>query len=578
MCFTIALGRLYYLHVHEQSKLEQIAENNRKQFSVLAAKRGNIVDSSGNLLATTKSSITIGVDPHSADSTDIAKIKKLSKYLNVPVQVIIAKFDKKFISGSHSKELKKCRWQKLASSIDEDVYKQIKALKIKGVYGNRKFERTYPGGSLASHLIGFINKEGNSVMGTERFMDYYLRGQDGWRETERDGRKREIAQFRTREVQAKDGLNIRLTIDQVIQSAIEEELKVIAEKYTPKGATIIVSEPKTGYILGMGNYPDFDPNSFWKSPIDSHRNRALSDIFEPGSTFKIVPTSAALNEKIVKVNDRFNCSLEKVKYKGRSVKLPSDHHKYKMLSVKDIVIKSSNRGAALMGMMVGENKMYEYARAFGFGTRTNLGLSGEVSGILHPVKKWDGLTITRLPMGHAIGVTAMQIHNAMAVIANHGVLMKPTVFKQVFDDSNRPIIAFSPKVKHRVVSTITADAMVDMLKEVTKEGGTASMAGIKGFEVAGKTGTTQKIINGRYSKNHHVASFIGFLPANDPRIVITVIVDDANSRGIAYGGSIAGPSFKNIAKQVIRHMGILPSPSRVQSIAANQTSITPPGL
>ena len=422
LMFSGLMGRLVYLQAVKHEEYSKIANGNRKSSLTLSARRGNILDSRGNPLAITQPRIELGADPQLIEEEDYPKIK-------------------------------------LADSIGEDVYENVKKLKIPGVYGNRNYTRMYPGGNLASHVLGFLQKDGTPVTGVERYMDYYLSGQDGWKETERDGERRELLQFETQNVSPQDGLNVQLTLDLFIQNLVEEQINEIGEIYSPSSATIIVSEPNTGYILAMSNYPNFDLNSSGKAAIATMRNRAITDVMEPGSTFKLIPISAALNEKIVTVENRFDCNIRSVSYRGRTLKLPSDHRNYGELTLGGILKKSSNRGAACIGIRLGEKSLYEYARAFGYGQKTGIGLTGEVSGIVHPVEKWDSLTITRFPIGYAVGATPIQIHNAMATVANYGILMQPQVIRQITDSKGKSIISFRPKAKRRVVSVDTSKKM-----------------------------------------------------------------------------------------------------------------------
>ena len=561
--FCVLIGRLFYLHVWEQEALLEHVESNRKMVQIVEARRGNIVDNRGNLLATTHTTIDLGVDPQSARETDQEKFTELANLIDQPLEKVIRAIETKTRRGSdHAQAVSLIKWAYLAKGLDEDTYDKVRELGIKGVYGNRKYSRTYPSGKLAAHVLGYVNHEETPVTGVERFFDYYLRGQDGWRETERDGRRRELAQFRAREVAPADGLNVALSVDLMVQHIVEQEVARLAAEYNPESVSVIVSEPSTGAVMAMANYPTYDPNEFYntkKYPIDSQRNRALTDLIEPGSTFKIVPAAAALNEGIVAPEDIFQTGVERVSYKGRSLKLPSDHHTYDSLSMHDIVVKSSNRGAAHLGLILGENRLHDYAEAFGFGEKTGFDLGGEVSGTLHSVKNWDGLTITRLPMGHAVSATPMQIHGAMSVIANKGVLMEPLIAERVFDAVGNDIVHFSPKAKRRVVSTEVAQTVADMLVDVVGKDGTARKAAIDNYSVAGKTGTTQKIVNGKYSRQHHVASFSGFFPANKPALVITVVVDEPQLKGVGYGGSVSAPAFRNIAEACIAYLGIRPS-------------------
>lgn len=569
--FCVLLGRLFYLHVWDQESLLQYLEGNRKTFNLIEARRGDIVDARGNLLAVTRTSYNIGVDPQSVRADDREKIPQLARLIGRPAGEIEAAFDTKYrIGEDNSKEAQLIRWTPLLKEANEAVNEAVAALKIRGIYSNQSHSRAYPAGQLAAHVLGYVNKEETAVTGVERYFDYYLRGQDGWRESERDGRRRELAQFRGREVDASDGLNIELTIDQMVQHIVETEITRIAQEYQPEGISVIVSQAATGAILAMANYPSYDPNEFYdtrKYPISSQRNRALTDVFEPGSTFKIVPAAAALNEGIVRPTDVFSTGLARVSYQGRMLSLPSDHHYYESLSMQEVVVKSSNRGAAHLGLLLGEQRLHDYAAAFGFGEKTGCDLGGEVAGTLHRVSNWDGLTITRLPMGHAVSATPMQVHAAMSVIANDGILMEPMLAKRIFDRAGQDVLRFSPKAKRRVVSADVADTMSQMLVDVVGENGTARRAAIENYQVAGKTGTTQKIVDGRYSNRHHVASFSGFFPADRPQLVITVVVDDPQLDGVGYGGVIAAPAFRNIAEACIAYLGIRPSHNREDFLA-----------
>lgn len=554
-------GRLVYLQVFKANDFTGVANGTRKNIVTLKARRGDVVDCKGNLLATTRTVIDIGVDPQAIEKDDIGKLLQLAKILNIEPQFIEKAVGKKIKKGNEfDGEFKKVRWVKLKEGVSQKIYNKVKELEISGVYGNYKHSRLYPGNKLASHLLGFVNKEGLAVMGTEKFADYYLKGQDGWKVSEKDGKRREMPQFRSLEVVPSDGLNVELSIDWFIQDMVEKELARIVEDYDPIGASMIVSQPTTGAILAMANVPDFDPNFYNESELSSQRNRALTDLYEPGSTFKIVSVSGCLNEGIVKGDDIIDCSVGVLNRGHKRYRLPSDHHPLGRISVSTIVQKSSNRGAAQMGILLGSKKLYDYCKLFGFGEKSGIGFGGERKGILHHPRNWDGLTITRLPMGHAVSTTPMQIHCAMATIANGGILMKPKFINRVFDKNGKTITQFNTKPKRRVVTNQVAKSLTEMLVSVVSNEGTAKNAKIDGFNIAGKTGTTQKLINGKYSHKHHVGSFVGYFPAEDPQIVLTVVVDEAKmKRGLlGYGGTVAAPAFKNVAKKIISYLGITP--------------------
>ena len=558
LCFSVIAGRLYYLHVVQADELAQIALENRRQVEVLEARRGNILDRRGNPLAVNRSYRQIGADPQMLRDEDREKWWQLALLLELPYPELVHRLEQRHrpVSGSFPEEIRLVRWVKLHDGVDEELYEEIMDLGIRGVYGNRYYRRHYPSKQLASHLIGFVNREGDAAMGAEHYFDFYLRGRPGWRVTERDGRRRELVQFRSREVAAKDGFHVKLSIDAVIQHMVERELEEVADKFNPEGISIIVSDPRTGEILGLGNYPGFDLNEFNRVPQDHLRNRAVTDVLEPGSTFKIIPAAASLEEGLVEPDTVFDCSITHMKFGNYRARLPRDVSRNGELTVAGIVARSSNVGAVHLAAELGRDRLYEYSRRFGFGQRTEFPFIGEVRGTLHPVNRWDGLTITRLPIGHAVNATPLQIHQAMATIANDGERMQPVVARSIVDREGETIFSFEPKSVGQVVSPETARTLAIMLERAASSEGTARRADIPGYEVAGKTGTTRKIIDGRYSNRHHTASFSGFFPATRPRVVITVIVDNPRYDGLSYGGVVAAPSFRNLAEQLISYKGI----------------------
>lgn len=620
VCFGGLGTRLVWLHVINRDEYLRSIGKARHEVIVEKARRGDILDARGAILATSRSLIVLGVDPSSLVETKKEKAKwpKLAALIGVPLPELEKIFTTKFrepvpanpaaaaspVTGSAGlvfnltppaavvtapvkpalqvwiddpdgdpaaveKGRVKIEWAKLKEGISESLYAEIEQLGVRGVYGQRDYRRVYPHNQLASHVIGFVNFKQQPATGIERYADFYLRGQDGWREGERDGRRRELAQFRTRDVPRADGYQVTLTIDANVQDMVEQELATIAAKYQPLKATIIVSDPRTGFILGLGNYPTFDPNTYNQIPKEEQgrmRNIALTDIYDPGSVFKIVAATAALQEGAVRPGETFDCNLASIDYRGKSRSLPDDdHHFDHRLTVAEIIAHSSNRGAAQLAMRVGEEKFYAYARAFGFGQRTGLPGGHEEPGILNPPSKWDGLTITRMPMGQSVSATVLQMHQAMSVVAAGGAFLQPQVIQRVRDESGETVYRYGPVVARRVMSTETARTLARMLMGVATTEGTAPEAAIAGFEVAGKTGTSQKLeeitlADGTkkkfYSKTHHVASFVGFFPASNPQVVISVVVDDADAHalnGVAYGAKVAAPSFKRLGEQLISY-------------------------
>ena len=568
--FIAVLVRLANLQLVDRGELAEESERIRTKFEVIEAKRGNIYDQRHNLLVATNMVWQVGVDPESLDPEDKPNWPKLAQLLGIPYQEMHPRMEPgvRVVDGVETR----IRWRTLADDITEAGYEEISALQIDGVYGNLHYKRVYPGKTNAAHVLGFVNKELQPVTGVELAMDFYLSGQKGWLETEYDGKRQEMVQFRKRQVDPVDGFHVFLTLDLMVQHVIDMELRKIADM-RPDGATIIVSDPSNGFILGLGNWPNYDPNEFYdtkKYPLSHRRNLAITDIYEPGSTFKIVPISAALSEEIVYPDRQIDCSLDRVRYQNRIISLPGDYKDFGLLTVRNVVAYSSNRGSAYIGMMLGDQRLYRYARAFGFGEKTGLPLSGEVAGILHKPSQWDGLTISRMPMGHAVACTPLQTHMAMTVMANDGVLMEPRIISRVEDTEGNTIVEFQPKAKRRVISSRAALDMSEFLVKAVGSGGTAQNANIPGIEVAGKTGTTQKIMkNGQYSHNEHVASFAGFFPARNPLVAITVVIDNPKTRFTAYGGRVAAPVFKRVAEQLIHIRGISPN-SPMRSIALDE--------
>lgn len=595
-CFMGVGVRLVFLQVVDRETLLQFVEKARRQIVVEHARRGTILDSHGNLLATSRSELTLAVDPWmlvdylTEEKNDARRARKrvdqeakraqFAALLDMPAAEMEKIFEPKMRSVALEKDKKdgtpdglvKDRWIKLREGVDEPTFAKIQALNVQGLSFERVYRRVYPSGGLAAHVIGYLNKEGNPVTGAEHNFDLYLKGQDGWIESEKDGARRELAQFRTREVPVQDGNDVVLTIDSVVQHIIEDELKTIAAKFNPHFATIIASDPQTGAILGMANYPSFDLNEYSKAPVEAQRNYAITDRIEPGSTFKIVAVGAALDQGLVTPQTEFDCGSPTIDYKGRTIKLPKEDEVYGMLSVANIVAHSSNRGAAQLAMLMGEDKFYQYAQKFGFGQKTKFQLGSEVHGTLAPPSQWDGLTISRMPMGHSVDATPLQIHMAMSAVANGGALLRPQIIKEIRDSEGKVIRTFDPEKREQVIKPSTAALLAQLLTGVVKVG-TAKGFDIDGFEIAGKTGTTQKLIDGKYVTNRHTGSFVGFFPASRPQIVLSVIVDDGKvttGDRTAWGRVVAAPAFHHIAEQLIQYFEIKPVTPGSRNLLAMQ--------
>ena len=578
--------RLVHLHVIDRDRLTRYVDKARRQIVVESARRGDILDARGQILATSRPLIVLGVDPQALRPEDEARWPELARLLKLPLSEIQSAFRTKTrpilrsagvpakatavpADGAEepAKTESEIRWVKLSESIDEPTYDRVVALGIKGVYAPpRSYTRVYPNDELAAHVVGFVNKENIAVQGVERWADFYLRGQEGWRESEKDGKRQELPQFRTREVPASHGYTVVLSLDSFIQHMAEEELSRIVALFNPLKATIIVSDASSGFVLAMANAPTFNLNTYGTlvgEEASRMRNIAVADMLEPGSTFKIVAASGALNDGKVDLAQHFDCTMERFEYRGRSIDMPDEAHTFDhALTVSEIISRSSNKGAAQLGMILGEQRLYEYTKAFGFGEYTGFpALYPETPGMFAHYSKWRGTDITRIPIGHTIAATPLQIHYAMGVIASGGELLRPQVVREVRDSHGETIYSFVKAVRRRVLEANTAKAVAKMLHRVTLVGeGNAPEAAIPQFEVAGKTGTSQKIVDGRYSSQHHIGSFVGFFPASRPEVVISIIVDDGRvpAGGLAYGRAVAAPSFKRIGEKLAQYLRITP--------------------
>jgi cell division protein FtsI/penicillin-binding protein 2 len=426
----------------------------------------------------------------------------------------------------------------------------------------------YPNQALAAHVLGYVDMDESGQDGIERSFNSKLAGVRGWRLTETDRPGREVVPLREQDVEPRDGLDVVLTIDSVVQHVVESALAEAMEKHSPVSISGMVVRPRTGEILAMATLPNFDPNNREGSAearrngegsAEARRNRVIADVAEPGSTFKIVVVSGALNEGVVRLSDTFDCEHGHFYFAGCHL---HDHGSHGVLSVENIITHSSNIGAAKIGIKMGENRLYDYVRNFGFGTRTGLPLPGEVSGIVHPVKKWSKVSIAQIPMGQGIAVTGLQMTMAMSAIANRGALMRPMIVDRLEDSDHKVVAKYVPQRMRQVVTEPTAEQMVKALKTVVSSEGTAAKAALAHFTVAGKTGTAQKSGGpSGYLKDKVFASFIGFFPADNPEVCISVMMDEPKHEH--FGGQIAAPVFKQIAESVANYLNIRPEDGEV---------------
>jgi cell division protein FtsI/penicillin-binding protein 2 len=547
--FTVFSARLIHLHVAKHDEYSRLAAQKHLTRQIIHAKRGMILDRNGEILAT-----NLPVRTVFADASRIKKSEALAalvaSHLGLDEKEVLEKFStvKKYIV------LKREVPEETAVALWNDMQKQ----KLRGIFSEQDAVRIYPNGEVLGHVLGFLNHEGKAVQGVELSMESQLAGKDGYRFIERDRTGREIVLYRGIEEEPEHGKNVRLTIDMGLQSIVEEELDAAYKDLKPETANAVLVDPKTGAVLAMACRPCFNPNEPGKAQPEQMKNRAIIDMVEPGSTFKIVVASGALNEGKVDEKTTIFCENGRFAYGGRILK---DHHGYGNMDVHEILVKSSNIGSAKMALMMGGDKFYEYVRRFGFGERLGIELPGEIPGLVHPPTRWDKLTITRMPMGHSIAVTPLQITMGMAVIANGGHLMAPRIVQSVEKENGEVVLKKEPTVMREVVPEKTAHYVSQALIGVTEPGGTAAFARVNGFQVAGKTGTAQKVSpHGGYAAGKYVVSFVGFMPAEDPKFVLLVMVDDAKiASNLNYGGLVAAPIFSRIAERAARHLDLTPT-------------------
>ncbi|MFH1776358.1 MAG: penicillin-binding transpeptidase domain-containing protein [Candidatus Omnitrophota bacterium] len=535
---SLILCRLYFIQVISSHTYQRIADSQQKISIILPSFRGAIYDCKFHKLAE-----TLNVDSLYAAACQVTDKQKIA-------QILSEVFEKKqtFYFEKLSRD-KMFVW--LERKMSGDKTELIKRLCLTGLGLIKEGKRFYPNKSLAAHIIGFSGIDNNGLEGLELYYDEYLCGKPGRRSVLGDARRRFLPAYEYEYRMPKNGYNLVLTIDQVIQYIAEEALKSSFEKYKAAAANIIVMDPYNGTILAMANFPTFDLNNFSEANREFYRNRTVCDIFEPGSVFKIVTASAALEEKLVTLDDKFYCEKGEYSIGGRIL---HDHRPHGWLTFTDVIKKSSNIGTVKVAERLGEKKLYDYIKLFGFGEITGIELPGEVPGIVRSSTTWSKTSISAIPMGQEVAVTALQLSAAVAVIANGGILVKPRIVECIVDDNNELIKKFETKIKKRVLSTDTAIKMKDILKKVVEEG-TGRAAFMDSYTACGKTGTAQKIEpNGSYSHSRFVASFVGFAPYDNPRIVIVVSVDEP--KPVYYGGVVAAPVFREVAEKTLKYLNV----------------------
>ena len=540
--FSVVFFSLFKLQIFDHHFYREKMERQIFKKVIVKAERGKIYDRNGKILAMDVPYYSLYLDfwkirDYEKNHPGYWKFlrKRVSEILNIPEEIL-------------ERKAKKSSYPLIKKELTIEEYKRLKPFRGKGVVCEENFKRVYPYGKLACHVIGFSGTERKGLEGAEYYYDWILKPSDGISVILKDGMGRVIPSLEKEIVHPRKGKDIFLTIDLNIQNIVEEEIEKAWKELKPKSISVIVME-KSGEILALANRPNYDPNNPGDYPAGFRRNRAVTDLFEPGSIFKIVTIAAAIEENIVSPLQRFYC--ERGKWFIRSHYL-HDTHKYEDLTVEEILIKSSNIGTVKIALKLGKELLYRYCEEFGFGQFTGIDLPGEVRGILREPEKWSGYSIVAIPIGQEIGVTAIQAIRAMGVIVNDGYLPAPHILKEIHSQDGK-IIPYKNIKSRKVISKRTCRILSQILERVVSPEGTAPLAYISGYHVGGKTGTAQKVVNGRYSKDKVVASFVGYIyNRNSPKIVIMVKVDEPKK--LFYGGLVAAPIFRNIAWRTMYYL------------------------
>jgi cell division protein FtsI (penicillin-binding protein 3) len=535
--FALLLLKLTYLQFFHPIDLSQTAERQSKLIQELEPFRGKILDRKGEELAIDLRLYSLGAQANKI-SNKSALADRLAPILKMDRSVILSKLtkDKSFV------------W--IARRLDKVTYEAILALKIRELELRPEWKRFYPNKEAAGHLVGFAGLDHSGLEGVEFMYDSYLKGISGWKSTVKDAKQHEVVSKQSELVLPVDGYDLVLTLDVVLQHAADKYLAETCKKYNAVGGVLAVMDPRNGDILALANYPSYDPNKAGQTQPDHRRNRSITDIYEPGSVFKIFTVSGAIEEGLVHASDRIFCEYGKYRTGGRTL---HDVHPYGALTVAEVMAKSSNIGISKIADKMGKDRLYNYVKKFGFGQKTDIDLPGEISGLITAPKFWSAPSLSSVAMGQEVGLTGIQLITATSAIANGGLLLKPRIVKEIRDTTGEIIKSYAPVVKRRVISESTSKEMREIMKKVVSKQGAGSLAimDIPGVSVGGKTGTAQKIVDGAYSHGHFVGSFVGFVERGDKMVTILVSVDDPHP--VYYGGSVAAPLFKRMAEKVLEY-------------------------
>ena len=548
---VIVVARLVQVQLVRHEHYVTRAQRQQERTLALNPVRGSILDTHHRVLAESVAAESIYSDPQAiGDKREVAK--QLAGVLHVPAREIEGK-----LRGNGS-----FAW--VARQLPLEITREVRKLNLPGIYFLEAHRRSYPRATLAANVIGYVGVDGDGLAGVEHSFDREVRGTPGKVTLLKDARKGMYLVGGEGANRPRDGQHVVLTIDAVIQFIAEHSLEEAVTRYRATGGSAIVMDPNDGAILAMASYPTFDPNHFSDFLPVAWRNRNVHDLYEPGSTFKVVTAAAGLEEHIVTPSQMLDCGNGEITVANVTIH-EHDGHRYGLLSFEDVIVNSSNVGAARVGLALGERRFYNWIRRFGFGERTGIALPGEATGLLRRTEKWTQVSPASISIGQEISVTPLQMVRALAAVATGGMRVEPRIVERVIDDEEKTVYEPPRRAPARVMSEKTAAVLNEILKGVVARG-TGTQAALAEHVVAGKTGTAQKAGRGGYSADRFVGSFAGYVPADRPRLAILVVIDEP--RGEHYGGTVAAPAFREIAEASLRYLGVAPSiPSRSIDVA-----------